>query len=546
MKRLPHNLILLISSIVLLTSSCENKNKQQTDHLVFRYNESKGISTLDPAYARNQTIIWPTHQLFNSLVALDTNLKVNPSIAKDWKIEDTGKRYTFFLRTDVYFHDDACFPDSVGRKVTAKDVKYSLKRLTKPEVASPGAWILNSVKHIEIVNDSTLTIALHYPFPAFLGLLSMQYASVIPHEAIEYYGDRFRAHPVGTGPFRFKYWKEGEKLILRRNLRYFEKDSQGNELPYLEAIAISFITDKQAEFMEFLKGNLDFISGLNPANKDELITREGKLTPEYHDKIIMQTAPYLNTEYLGFMIDTSLLPYHPIVHDKRIRQAVNYGFDRKKMMKYLRNNMGTPANKGFVPLGLATHHQEAAGYTHQPEKARKLLKEAGFPNGKELPPLTLTTTSDYLDLCEYIQHQLAQVGIPIEIEVNTGATYRDRMAHGKLPFFRGSWIADYPDAENYLALFYSDNKSPQGPNYTHFASPDYDKLYEQSMREPNDSIRLSLYREMNDIITREAIVVPLYYDKVVRFLQPQVKGMPTNPLNLLSLKTVRKDVYPNR
>ncbi|MGM0550957.1 MAG: ABC transporter substrate-binding protein [Bacteroidota bacterium] len=546
MKKTHANLFITLSLSMLLFFSCNPKDVMQRDHLVFRYNESKGIPTLDPAYARNQTIIWPTHQLFNSLVALDSQLKVVPSIAKSWKVDKSGKNYTFHLRTDVYFHDDACFEDSIGRRVNAKDIKYSLQRLINPKVASPGAWILNPVKELTPINDSTLAITLHYPFPAFLGLLSMQYASVVPHEAIDYYGDEFRAHPVGTGPFRFKYWKEGEKLILRRNKNYFEKDSLGQSLPYLEAIAISFITDKQAEFMEFLKGNLDFISGLNPANKDELITREGQLTPKYKGKVRMQTAPYLNTEYLAFMTDTNLLPYHPIAHDKRIRQAVNYGFDRKKMMRYLRNNMGTPANHGFVPLGLPTHHEEAAGYTYQPEKARQLLSEAGFPGGKNLPPITLTTTSDYLDLCEFIQHQLSQIGIPIEIEVNTGATYRDRMAHGKLPFFRGSWIADYADAENYLALFYSENKSPKGPNYTQFSNTTYDQLYRQSMRETDDDKRLTLYRQMNDIITHEAIVVPLYYDRLVRFLQPGVEGLPTNPLNLLTLKKARKHDDTNR
>jgi len=546
MKKIHYVLSLAIPLSMLFLFSCQPKDTTQRDHLVFRYNESKGIPSLDPAYARNQTIIWPTHQLFNSLIALDSQLNIVPAIAKSWTVDKRGKKYTFHLRTDVYFHHDVCFPDSSGRKVVAEDVKYSLQRLTDPQIASPGAWILNAVKKIDSFNDSTLTITLHYPFPAFLGLLSMQYASVIPHEAITYYGDAFRAHPVGTGPFRFKYWKEGEKLILRRNKNYFEKDSLGRSLPYLEAIAITFITDKQAEFMEFLKGNLDFISGLNPANKDELITREGHLTPKYKGKVQMQTAPYLNTEYLGFMTDTNLLPYHPIAHERRIRQAVNYGFDRKKMMKYLRNNIGTPANKGFVPLGLPAYDNNALGYTYQPEKARQLLKEAGFPGGRDLPPITLTTTSDYLDLCEYIQHQLAQVGIPIEIEVNTGATYRDRMAHGKLPFFRGSWIADYPDAENYLALFFSENKSPQGPNYTQFSNPQYDELYRKSMREADDKKRMALYRKMNDMISREAVVVPLYYDRVVRFLQPGIEGLPTNPLNLLTLKKARKHEHINR
>lgn len=524
----------------LICIECNKKTPEQINKGVFRYNESKGIPTLDPAFARNQTIIWPTNQLFNSLVSLDSKLHIQPAIAKKWEISTDSKSYTFHLRTDVFFHNDTCFENARGRAVKAQDVAYSLKRLRDPQLASPGAWILNPLDSIKIINDSTLTLKLSYPFPAFMGLLSMQYASIVPKEAIDCYGKDFRSHPVGTGPFRFKYWKEGEKLILRRNPHYFEFDSSGQQLPYLESIAICFITDKQAEFMEFLKGNLDFISGLNPANKDELITREGKLSPKYQGKITMQNVPYLNTEYLGFMLDTSLLTAHPVLLDKRLRQAINYGFDRKKMMRYLRNNLGTPAQYGFIPQGLPAFSTQVKGYHYNPDTARVLLAQAGFPNGKGLPPLTLTTTNDYLDLCEYIQHQLSELGIPITIEVNTGATYRDRMANGKLPFFRGSWIADYPDAENYLALFYSNNKSPQGPNYTHFASSTYDHLYEQAMKTASAQQRIELYRQMNNIITSEAVVVPLYYDQVVRFVNPQVKNFPTNPLNLLNLKTVTK------
>ena len=181
------------------------------------------------------------------------------------------------------------------------------------------------------------------------------------------------------------------------------------------------------------------------------------------------------------------------------------------------------------------------GYTYDPDKARDLLKKAGYPNGEGLEEITLTTTDDYRDLCEFIQHQLAEVGISIEIEISTGATFRDMVAHSKLLFFRGSWIADYPDAENYLALFYSKNFSPGGPNYTHFSNPRYDKLYEKALNTMDHQKRTRYYRQMDRMIIEHAPVVPLYYDQVVRFTHSHVKNLGSNPMNLLVLKHVKKD-----
>ncbi len=533
----------LIIPILLLLFSC-NENKVQTNKTVFRYNESKGIATLDPAFAKSQVLIWPANQLYNGLVQMDNFLNVKPCIAKSWKILDFGKKYEFTLRNDVYFHDHQIFLNGKGRKVTAFDFEYSLNRIIDSRTASPGAWIFNNVKEngIKALNDSTLEIKLKNPFPAFLGLLSMQYCSVIPQEIVEYYGSDFRNNPVGTGPFQFKMWKEGEKLVLVKNLNYFEQDSLGNPLPYLDAISITFINDKQSEFLEFLKGNLDFISGLNPANKDELLTKNGYLNPKYKNQFKMINQPYLNTEYLGFLLDTSKIKNElsPVLN-KKIRQAINYGFDRVKMMKYLRNSIGEPALQGFIPKGLPGFIDEFQGFEYNPHKTRDLLTEAGYPNGEGLVPITLTTTADYLDLCEYIQQQLSQFGIEININVNTGATFRDMVANSKLEFFRGSWIADYPDSENYLALFYSKNHSPGGPNYTQYFNTNYDKLYEQAMLERNDSLRILLYNKMNEIIINDAVIVPLYYDEVVRFVKNNISGFEGNPMNLLNLKYVKKE-----
>ncbi|MFZ5940187.1 MAG: ABC transporter substrate-binding protein [Bacteroidota bacterium] len=522
--------------------SCGSRSEGE-DRTVFRYNESKGITTLDPAFARNQTIIWPVSQIFNGLVELDDSLNVRPSIAKAWAISGDGLEYVFHLRTDVSFHPSPFFPDGT-RKVRAADVEYSFRRITDPALASPGIWIFDLISRqlpFEVPDDSTLIIRLEKPFPPFLAMLSMPYCYIVPREVVEGKGSLFAREPVGTGPFMYKMWREDEKLVLVRNPSYFETDSVGHHLPYLDAVAITFIKDKQSEFLEFMKGNLDFLNAVHPSYKDELLTRSGRLNPKYEGRLLLLTQPYLNTEYLGFMLDTVHLPQQSrVLADRRVRQAINLGFDRERMMLYLRNNLGTPARGGFIPPGLKGALAPGEGYGYDPGRAARLLAEAGYPGGKGLPELELTTTSDYLDLCEYIQFELGSLGIRISISVATGGSFRNMVANSNLVFFRGSWIADYADAENYLALFTTANFSPEGPNTTHFSSGEYDRLYRLAAGITDDEKRAEVYSRMDRILVDEAPVVFLYYDMVVRFITPEISGFSSNPMNSLVLKKVKK------
>ena len=280
----------LISAILFIAVGC-TQNKQ-TGINVFRYNESKGIPTLDPAFAKSQYTIWPVNQLYNGLVQMDNELNVMPAIASAWEISDDGLEYTFHIRQDVFFHDHELFGGGIGRKLTSSDVVYSLERIRDPATASPGAWTMNWVLSqdgtgttgLDAIDDSTLIIRLNQPFPAFLGLLTMPYCSIVPEEVVSYFGQDFGQHPVGTGPFQMKLWKQGEKLILSRNENYFERDEMGKSLPYLDGVSIRFIVDKQSEFLEFLKGNIDFLSGVHPSYKDELLTRSGELNAFYQDR----------------------------------------------------------------------------------------------------------------------------------------------------------------------------------------------------------------------------------------------------------------------
>ena len=535
-------IILFLTAVLLLTVSCR-QGYDNSDKMIFRYNESSGITSLDPAFSSGQSTIWPCNLLYNGLVDLDEQMRIVPSIAKSWTISADGTVYTFILRDDVYFHETDFFPQK--RKVTADDFVYSLGRIVDGSVASPGAWIFQKVKRdsegkpaFKALNDSTFQITLSEDFPPFLGILAMKYCSVLPHEVVEKYGKDFRTHPVGTGPFKFQIWEEGVKLVLRKNPDYFETDEEGKRLPYLDAVAITFIVDKQSVFMEFMKGSLDFMSGIDACYKDALLTKTGELNPDYADRVKLLTGPYLNTEYLGFMLKDDG-KNNPLLK-KEVRQAINYGFDREKMMRYLRNNTGYPGTSGFVPMGLSSFDtSKVKGYNYNPAKALELLAKAGYPNGKGLPPIPLSVSANYLDISQYIQHELEQIGIPITLDVQQAAQQRQMMRNYQLPFFRGSWICDYPDPENYLSLFYSKNLQPNGSNYTHYVNPNYDKLFEKSQRCFNDSLRNLYYTQLDAMLMEDAPVVVLYYDKVLRFVGINVEGMDTNPINMLDLRRVK-------
>ena len=286
-----------VLALVLLVTGCSQRQEDDEGLAIFKYNESAGILTLDPIYAKDLPHIWACNQLFNSLVAYDDQMNLVPMVAKSWDISEDGLRYTFHLRNDVQFHEDECFkaPEPVegptSRIVTAKDFVYSFNRVVDKQLNSPGLWIFSSVKHDDdhyaftALNDTTLQIELSKPFPPFLGILSMTYAAVVPKEAIEYYGNDFRSHPVGTGPFKFQYWKENVKLVFRKNPNYFEHDEAGKRLPYIDAVSISFLIDKQVAFLEFIKGKFDFMSGIDARYKDELLTYDGQLRQKYEDKI---------------------------------------------------------------------------------------------------------------------------------------------------------------------------------------------------------------------------------------------------------------------
>jgi len=514
------------------------------DSRVFRYNESANLNSLDPAAARTLEPMWVVDQIFDGLVELDANLQVRPLVAESFAASDSGRTWTFVLRTDVHF--SAC-PDvpglEEGRQVVAEDVVFSLNRLRDPAVASAGRWILDPLdvhgpgEGIEALGTDTVVFRLSEPFSPFLGLLATAYANIVPREAVEHYGSEFRSHPVGSGPFKLAWWMEDVACVLHKNPAYWEKDESGASLPYLDAVHISFVADLGAEYQGLLQGRYDFMSGLHPAYMEEVLTETGELQERHADVMRMERRPFLKTDYIGFNLAASADGWMPW-HDTRVRQALSLAVDREGIARTLRRGTAVPTS-GFVPPALLQ------GYTsNHPvqdlEAAHELLATVRDEHPLPWPPFVISTTPDYSDLCAALQYQWQSLGVEVAVDVVSASTQRERVANGKAALFRKSWLADYPDAENFLSLFRTVNFAPGGPNYTHFSDAAFDAGMEQAVKMTVSSERLVMYAEMHDLVMSSMPVIPLFHDQVTHFLRNEVTGWEINSVNRLDLRRVQK------
>ncbi len=537
-RKLKHLYTVLILLYLQLFPSCNNETSNK---IIFRLNQVQNVESLDPAFAKNLNIMWHVHLIYNRLIEYDENKIPKPSLAKSWSISPDRLTYTFYLHDNIFFQDNEAFPNGKGRRMTANDVVYSFNRIIDEKTASPGAWIFNervdTLEPFKAINDTVFQLKLKRPFNPMLGILSMQYCSIVPHEVVEKWGKDFRAHPCGTGPFVLQDWEEGVVLTYRKNIHYWEKDNNGNSLPYIDGIKITQVDSKATEFLMFMQGKLDFMNGIDASFKDQVMNKDGSLKAEFKDKIELKKSPYLNVEYLGFLLNKDKNP-QKILLNKQLRIAINYGFDRRKMVTYLRNNIGTPAEAGMIPKGLAGYDSNIVkGYTYQPELAKKIIQDLKKQNGGSLPTITLLSNDNYSDRCNFIASQLGNLGLDINVEILQPSLLREQMSNEQAPFFWGTWIADYPDAESYLTMFYGKNAAP--PNYTRFQNDEYDRLYEQSLIEADEHKKISMYQMMDKIIIQEAPCVPLFYDEVLHFIHKRVKNWNTNNLNLIELKEVK-------
>ena len=462
------------------------------------------------------------------------------------------------MRNDVYFQNDSCFAKGIGRKVIADDFKYCLERVNNPETKTRGLWVFRDkikgakefsekkTEHISGViaqNDSTLMILLNEPFAPFLSLLTMTYGFVYPKEAVEFYKDNFGQHPVGTGSFKFRYWDLDKELILEKNKKYYEKDISGNSLPYLDEVKITFSSSAETEYLDFIGGKYDY---LEPSAEilDYLLDEQGNLiNPDKKDYTIVK-QPWLNTVYIIMIQNKELAAgkFSPFINNKKLRQALNYAIDREKIVKFILKNRGIAAQNGPLPKGMPGYDSLTKGYSYNPEKAKKLLKEAGYPEGKGLE-LTLVISSDEIQrsVAIALQEQLKEFGINLILEQVLQSTMLTNQQEGEYVFTRGSWGADYFDPENFMALFYSKNLIPNGPNKTGYTNTEVDNLYEKALKLNDFTERKKIYNEMESIIIEDAAWLFLFYNQKLFLLNKNISGFYIDGLNILNLKYTKKN-----
>ena len=532
----PWRLILWVC-MPLLWAAC-NVNGPGPDLELFAYNASDGVRSLDPGKATDLESMWVVDQLYEGLLELDAQLDVQPALAEEWSVSEDGLTYAFRLRSGAVFHN--------GAPVTASDVAASFERLLDPDEALPGRWVLQDLRPegIQVLGEDSLRLLLSRPQPVFPGLLAT------PHASIVHLGGRAGdpdTEDMGSGPFVLKGWIPETAMVLHRNPKYWMRDTMGVPLPYLDGLRIEFNREPGAEFLGFRKGDYDFVSALDPEWIQALREEDGSWKPEWQGKFEVHQVPYLKTDYIGFLVDSSALQaggFPALGAD--LRRAMSMALNREALVRELRADEAVPA-QGFVPPGMPgfDHWQRTLSpdLSWRPDAADSILAARGI--GAE-PPLrrlragTLGTKPGMADLAGVLQHIWAGHGIDVDIDIAPSAIDAERVARSQVPLFRKSWLADYPDAENFLGLFMPDRWSPNGPNYTHYANAEVTALLLRAATMIRGQERQALLRAAESKMLLDMPVIPLWHDQVVHLVSRQWEGWQVSPTNRLDLRRVRK------
>ena len=470
--------------------------------------------TLDPAQATDTTSSAVVRQLFDALLELDEKLQPVPSLAERYTVSNDQRRYTFTLRKGVRFHN--------GRVMSAHDVKYSFERAAKgkrpwvfEKILGAREYIkgqTKSIQGIRVVDDQIVEITLERPFAPFVYLMAYDAASVVPREEAERSGASFASRPVGSGPFRLLSWRRDDQVVIEA----FKGHWRG--APSLDRIIFRIIPTEIVRFQEYKRGGLDLTD--IPTGHCRLVQNDRVLGKE------ASVWPILGTQAIRFNVERS--PFD----NKKLRQAIGYAIDSGAIVHGVLEECVTGA-KGIVPPGMPGFLSALSGYSLNRDRAKQLLAEAGYPNGKGLPPISYFYNTGDLNqrIAETIQAGLREIGITLELRRLDWATHLKLVDDGSAGFFRGGWIADYPDPENFLTvLFHSRNVGAAG-NTSRYRNPVLDRLLDEADAMPPGPARMKKYEEAERIIVDDAPWISLYHYSSRLLLKPYVKGVERSPLS---------------
>lgn len=521
---------------------------------VFSANESEEFRSLFPLSLTQAVAHRIGGQMYEGLVRFNqSDLSIIPCLASSWDVDASGTEYTFHIRSGVRFHPDPCFPDGQGRELKAQDVAACFTLLCTNDPRNVNGWLFQDrvlgantyfaqsangataegVAGIKAVDDRTLRIVLTRPWPGFLHVLAHQGCWVFAPEAYAHYGEEVRWHPVGTGPFRMKRFDPGTVLILERSPDYWGTDTDGASLPYLDAIRFTFEQDKVRELDAFLAKQLSVVYELPVDRTDAMQDGRG-----YE----VQTTPALSIQFYGFN------SRQPPFADARVREAFSLAIDRRLLVDSVLDGLAVMPEHGVVAPGLAGYpYEKVPGLTYDPQRARELLAEAGYPDGRGLPTIFLQVNNDgfgYVKVAGAVQSMLEhELGARVVSTVLPAQQHFERVEQGRAQFWREGWIADHPDPENFLSLFYgrnapADTTEPSFHNSTRHRDAQYDSLFAAALRTADAKARMDLLALAEARLMEEHVVIPLYHERSVRLLQPGVRDLPINGMEYRDLRAV--------
>ncbi len=467
---------------------------------------------LDPASLSDVYARYVATQIFDGLVQFDAYLTPIPAIAEFWEASRDGRTWTFSLRRGVRFHH--------GREVTAEDFVYSFARLLDAKKPGPLTVFLQrihgasdfmkgtsqTVQGLKAVDRYTLRITLDEPFAPLLAVLGLANAAVVPREKVEGQEERFGRSPVGTGPFKLVRWEPNKEIVLEANDRYYEGR------PFLDAVTFKIGGTFEEMFAEFLTGKLE--DTIIPSDK----TDEVHVDPRYRQYQRFR-KPTLSLLYIGF--NTRIKPFD----DVRVRRAFKYAVNKERIVREI-TKMGSVPAEGVLPLGMPGHDPDLKRYYYDPDKAKQLLAEAGYPNGAGFPVVRLWASSKAAstkaELAAY-QEYLARIGVKVEIHLEPDwPTYVRMLDQGKLPMFRLSYAVLIPDPDDFL----SRQLHSGGPaNWSFYRNPQVDQLLEQARKELDYPRRIALYRDVERIVMEDAPWITQHNHVFERLYQPYVNGV---------------------
>ncbi|MDP2385270.1 MAG: peptide ABC transporter substrate-binding protein [Bacteroidota bacterium] len=562
---------LIFSAIVaLFIASCSGDKTNSTEKPVakggkvyggyLRISESDIYQTLNPVSITDAVSGFVATQIHDGLVKLNmSTLKVESSLAEKWEVDPSGTKYTFYIKKGAFFQDDECFSGGTGREIKASDFKYAFELLCKKadnnenftstfkDRVAGATESFNSgksdVQGIKVIDDYKLEITLAKPSTVFLQILAEPACAVVAKEAVEKYGKDIKS---GAGAFIYDNVSSGkEKVVLKRNANYHGKDTLGNQLPFLDSIVIYIVPTKEQELTMFKDGKLDMITSLPSQSVKEMVESQIKDFQTRPPKYLLDNSPEMITQYYSF--NTKKAPFDNV----KVRRAFNYAINRQKIVDEILNGQAYgPGIKGITPPTFTIDGYDISsinGYDFNVTEAKKLLAEAGYPNGKGFPAVKVILNSGGArnsNVVVEIQKQLMEnLNVNIDFDVVPYAKKLEEARSGRADIIRDAWIADFPSPESFLHLFYGANvpadlNQSSFPNTSRFQNTDYDKYYVMGRDAKSKDSSMAYFLKAEQILMNEAPLMPLWYEGNYRLTQFYVKDAFTNPMRYRNYSSV--------